>query len=178
MAAPSHVTHLSHMKAILSFTAENSNSGAQPGGLWESPHPPGGSHFGNTLEKDRHQSSSSLEALVPEPKYCVKVSPTVSSCHHSTSHTNSGFFLAKEVMFHVSIISQHHQESARRFLSLPAIQLAVHLTVSQADPMGHVRTTRHLLVSCPPRPGWYPGGYSVPGEVLQRLVQFSATAYF
>ena len=52
-----------------------------------------------TPQRNRVQPIS--RRLVPEPKPCVEVSPTISSQNHSTSRTSSGTFPNREVTFHV-----------------------------------------------------------------------------
>ena len=57
--------------------------------------------------------------LVPEPELCVKVKLTISSLYLSTSHTSSGSFPIREVMFHVSIASFNNRGSDHQGLGLP-----------------------------------------------------------
>ena len=56
--------------------------------------------------------------LVPEPKLCIEVSPTISSRNRSASRTSSGSFPNREVTFHVPRASFSSRGSDRQGLRL------------------------------------------------------------
>lgn len=51
--------------------------------------------------------------LVPEPKLCLQVSPTISSWYLSTSRTSSAFFPSREGTYHATITSLSSWGSTR-----------------------------------------------------------------
>ncbi|MED6259386.1 hypothetical protein ATANTOWER_021921, partial [Ataeniobius toweri] len=75
----------------------------------------GASHQGQ-LQSGRVSNPS--RRLVPEPEPCVKVSLTTSRWNLSTSHTNSGSFPTREVIFHFPRASFCSRGSDRQGLRL------------------------------------------------------------
>ena len=111
------LTVIAHMSiTTLLSTGVNPNVQAHSWGAISMPTPALRLSLWATPEWKRVQPLS--RELVPEPKPCVKVSPTISSPNRSASRTSSGSFPNREVTFHVPRASFSSQGSDRQGLRL------------------------------------------------------------
>jgi len=107
--------------------------------------------------------------LVPEPKPCIEVSPTISSRNRSASRTSSGSFSNREVMFHVPRASFSSRGPDRQGLRLrllpssncnrPSWPLPRVVSPSKSGPMSSLRAVpgHQALVAWPHPQAWLQG---------------------